>query len=127
MCRAFDGHRGDTDPFIATADAGFHIHLLPMDDSCYFNPIALRKAKTLWSFGCSECNKVKLAFHLYFSPREMASLVKQIPTCAGLPLNMTVRANTFYYVSTQLSADVTEYLQKTGPLTADWTFAGLYV
>ena len=24
-----------------------------------FNPIALRTAKTLWSFGRSECNKVK--------------------------------------------------------------------
>ena len=23
-----------------------------------FNPIALRVAKTLWSFGCSECNRV---------------------------------------------------------------------
>ena len=23
------------------------------------NPIALRTAKTLWSFGCSECNRVK--------------------------------------------------------------------
>ena len=25
----------------------------------YLNPIALRMAKTPWSFGCSECNKVK--------------------------------------------------------------------
>ena len=24
-----------------------------------FNPVALRIAKTLWSFGCSECNRVK--------------------------------------------------------------------
>ena len=24
------------------------------------NPIALRKAKTLWSFGLSECNRVKV-------------------------------------------------------------------
>ena len=24
-----------------------------------FNPIAFRTAKTLWSFGCSECNRVK--------------------------------------------------------------------
>ena len=23
------------------------------------NPIAVRTAKTLWSFGCSECNRVK--------------------------------------------------------------------
>ena len=23
------------------------------------NPVALRTAKTLWSFGCSECNRVK--------------------------------------------------------------------
>ena len=26
----------------------------------YFNPTALRTAKTLWSFGCSECNRVKI-------------------------------------------------------------------
>ena len=25
----------------------------------HFNPIALRTAKTQWSFGCSECNRVK--------------------------------------------------------------------
>ena len=25
----------------------------------YFNPVVLRTAKTLWSFGCSECNRVK--------------------------------------------------------------------
>ena len=24
------------------------------------NPIALRTAKTVWSFGCSECNRVKI-------------------------------------------------------------------
>ena len=28
------------------------------------NPIALRTAKTLWSFGCSECNTVKYHTHL---------------------------------------------------------------
>ena len=28
-----------------------------------FNPIALRNAKTLWSFGRSECNRVKMVFH----------------------------------------------------------------
>ena len=27
---------------------------------CLLNPIALRMAKTLWSFGHSECNRVKL-------------------------------------------------------------------
>ena len=26
--------------------------------SCLFNPVALRRAKTRWSFGCSECNRV---------------------------------------------------------------------
>ena len=25
------------------------------------NPIAIRTAKTLWSFGCSECNRIKTA------------------------------------------------------------------
>ena len=28
------------------------------------NPIALRMAKTLWSFGCSECSRVKKRFLL---------------------------------------------------------------
>ena len=32
-------------------------HLKP--HACVFNPIALRTAKTLWSFGHSECNRVK--------------------------------------------------------------------
>ena len=27
--------------------------------NCSFNPIALRTAKALWSFGCSESNRVK--------------------------------------------------------------------
>ena len=27
----------------------------------FVNPIALRKAKTLWSFGHSECSRVKLS------------------------------------------------------------------
>ena len=26
----------------------------------FFNPTALRMAKTLWSFGCSECNRVNI-------------------------------------------------------------------
>ena len=29
---------------------------------CFINPIALRKAKTLWSFGLSECNTAKYVF-----------------------------------------------------------------
>ena len=35
-----------------------HISLMmiPLD---FFNPVALRRAKTLWSFGPSECNRVK--------------------------------------------------------------------
>ena len=31
-------------------------------DSGVFNPIALRKAKTVFSFGLSECNRVKIHF-----------------------------------------------------------------
>ena len=27
--------------------------------SIFFNPVVLRTAKTLWSFGCSECKRVK--------------------------------------------------------------------
>ena len=33
--------------------------LLPLKVLVHFNPIALRTAKTLWSFGRSECNRVK--------------------------------------------------------------------
>ena len=29
------------------------------EQNLFFNPIALRKAKTPWSFDCSECNRVK--------------------------------------------------------------------
>ena len=34
--------------------------------SSWFNPAALRTAKTLWSFGCSECNRVKNPLRQYF-------------------------------------------------------------
>ena len=37
-----------------TNDKNGQVHL-----SKKINPIALRTAKTLWSFGCSECNRVK--------------------------------------------------------------------
>ena len=39
------------------------------------NPVALRTAKTPWSFGCSECNRVKvnvyafIAFHACFEKK----------------------------------------------------------
>ena len=32
---------------------------------CLFNPIALRMAKTLWSFGHSECKRVKMSEMIY--------------------------------------------------------------
>ena len=34
--------------------------IVPELASKTFNPIALRTAKTLWSFGCSECSRVKV-------------------------------------------------------------------
>ena len=40
-------------------------YLYAMEESTgmsLFNPIALRMAKTLWSFGYSECNRVKFCF-----------------------------------------------------------------
>ena len=41
----------------------FLLNLPNTQVSCYihkqFNPIALRTAKTLWNFGCSECNRAK--------------------------------------------------------------------
>ena len=36
-------------------------HFVPFS-MVIFNPIALRMAKTLWSFGHSECNRVKGSF-----------------------------------------------------------------
>ena len=46
----------------------------------FFNPIALRMAKTLWSFGSSKCNRVKLVYDLaavllpnYFQPAHKVS------------------------------------------------------
>ena len=39
------------------------------------NPIALRMAKTLWSFGCSECTKVKV--YGCFSTSFIASFTKR--------------------------------------------------
>ena len=38
---------------------GFQKWAILQGKICSFNPIALRMAKTLWSFGCSECNRVK--------------------------------------------------------------------
>ena len=41
-----------------------------------FNPIALRTAKTLWSFGCFECNRVKtLLFCIYLQVYAEATLI----------------------------------------------------
>ena len=36
------------------------ITVAPVPKQFEVNPIALRMAKTLWSFGCSECSRVKL-------------------------------------------------------------------
>ena len=57
---------------------------------------------------------------IFFSAREFAGLNKQMPTCAGLPMNMTVRVNVVDFLKVDLSADVSEYLKKTGPVTANW-------
>ena len=42
----------------------FYIHVLVINDLLYLhlNPIALRTAKTVWSFGRSECNRVTYTF-----------------------------------------------------------------
>ena len=37
--------------------------LLPFKNIPSFNPIALRRAKTLWSFGPSECNRINSRFY----------------------------------------------------------------
>ena len=37
----------------------FGFQFTGMQVICTFNPIALRMAKTLWSFGRSECNRMK--------------------------------------------------------------------
>ena len=33
----------------------------PLVTNSCFNPIALSTAKTIWSFGCTECNRIKIA------------------------------------------------------------------
>ena len=45
----------------------------------YFNPTALRTAKTLWSFGRSECNRVKhtLPLFLNFTIKQCDGYFKQ--------------------------------------------------
>ena len=55
-----------------------------------------------------------------FRVREFAGLNKQMPTCAGLPMNMTVRANILDFFKVDFSADMSEFLKKTGPITANW-------
>ena len=49
----------------------FHPHLLDLllfhqTKLFHFNPTALRTAKTSWSFGCSECNRVKTIMAIIF-------------------------------------------------------------
>ena len=54
MCLNFGTPKVISFPFLTNGKLtilGVPIHL--------FNPIALRMAKTLWSFGHSECNRVK--------------------------------------------------------------------
>ena len=49
----------------------------------YYNPVALRTAKTLWSYGRSECNRVKIMLN----PRKMNMYIYTlytISTCMPL-------------------------------------------
>ena len=46
----------------------FSIEKMPLFDFkvlCLFNPTALRKAKTLWSFGLSERNRIKMTDEIF--------------------------------------------------------------
>ena len=43
----------------------FTICLNPSPSIVSFNPVALRKAKTLWSFGFSECNRVNINGYVF--------------------------------------------------------------
>ena len=36
-------------------------NLLPLGTNSCFNPIALSTAKPIWSFGCTECNRIEIA------------------------------------------------------------------
>ena len=52
----------------------FNIYIGPV------NPFALRTAKTLWSFGHSECNRINLAirqlFHFKNNPKEFCTVLE---------------------------------------------------
>ena len=49
--------------------------------TCEFNPIALRKAKIVYNFGFSECNRVKV--HWYTLKRNNSSIVFSPPLFNG--------------------------------------------
>ena len=41
-------------------NSGYSNTVLVKDVGCFLNPIALRKAKIVYNFGLSECNRVKV-------------------------------------------------------------------
>lgn len=49
----------DTDEILQNAASDQSLHFLYNTRNFFFNPIALRTAKTEWSFGSSQCNRVK--------------------------------------------------------------------
>ena len=58
--------------------------IFPASAAIHFNPIALRTAKTLWSFGRSECNRIEetLTEEALFVWKEL-SLLSQIASGKG--------------------------------------------
>ena len=52
------------------------------------NPIALRTAKTLWSFGCSECNRVRTFLLFQNKTRVQKEAVMALPQNRAIPENL---------------------------------------
>ena len=76
----------------------------------FFNPIARRMAKTLWSFGRSKCNRVKLVYGLvavplpnYFQPAHKAGL----PSLTQFPCDTREYMYVFSHAHTQMNENHT--------------------
>ena len=57
------------------------MHIVLKNPTCVLNPIALRKAKTVYNFGLSECNRVKVNGEM----KKFCCFTDFLPSHWGLP------------------------------------------